>query len=186
MAATALAQQSVDDSLAAAHTSTAEARTSQPPAEATAIPHPLCVRPNSTLRYRRCYHTPFYHTPPPRTPSCGCAEVISHPVVYHTPFVAPASCTLSPGLHNNRQIYPLERIYSLHAQIAPPPPPPRPLKARSLLIKTRPPRSSKPAPPPHWLFDLQDSLDKRIHFPPQLSDFVLLRNGFYSFRAQTD
>ena len=27
--------------------------------------------------------------------------------------------------------------------------------------------------------------DKRIHFLPQLSDFVPLRNGFYSFRAQT-
>ena len=24
-----------------------------------------------------------------------------------------------------------------------------------------------------------------MHFLPQLSDFVLLRNGFYSFRAQT-
>ena len=33
---------------------------------------------------------------------------------------------------------------------------------------------------------LQDSLDKRIHFPSQLSDFAPLRNGFYSFRAQTD
>ena len=36
------------------------------------------------------------------------------------------------------------------------------------------------------LFDLQDSLDKRIHFHSQLSDVVPLRNGFYSFRAQTD
>ena len=41
-------------------------------------------------------------------------------------------------------------------------------------------------PPPQRLFDLQDSLDKRIHFPSQLSDFVPLRNGSYSFRAQTD
>ena len=31
-----------------------------------------------------------------------------------------------------------------------------------------------------------DSLDERIHLPPQLSDFVPLRNWFYSFRAQTD
>ena len=37
-------------------------------------------------------------TPP--TPSCGCAEVLSHSVVYHLPFVIPASCTSSPGLHN--------------------------------------------------------------------------------------
>ena len=38
----------------------------------------------------------------------------------------------------------------------------------------------------HDMFDLQDTLDKRIHFLPQLSDFVPLTNGFYSFRAQTD
>ena len=31
-----------------------------------------------------------------------------------------------------------------------------------------------------------DSLDKRIHFPSQLSDFVPLRNGLYSLRAQPD
>ena len=46
----------------------------------------------------------------------------------------------------NRQIYPLERIYSLHAQIARPFPPP-PLQSRLLLIKTRPPRPSKLPPP---------------------------------------
>ena len=28
-------------------------------------------------------------------------------------------------------------------------------------------------------------IDKLMHFLPQLSDFVPLRNGFYSFRAQT-
>ena len=32
---------------------------------------------------------------------------------------------------------------------------------------------------------LQDSLDKLMYFLPQLSDFVPLRNGFLSFRAQT-
>ena len=31
-----------------------------------------------------------------------------------------------------------------------------------------------------------DSLDKRMRFLPQPSDFVPLRNGFNSFRAQTD
>ena len=36
-----------------------------------------------------------------------------------------------------------------------------------------------------WIFDLQDPLDELMHFLPQLSDFVPLRNGFYSFRAQT-
>ena len=36
------------------------------------------------------------------------------------------------------------------------------------------------------LYDLQDTLDKLMHFLPQLSDLVLLKNGFYSFRAHTD
>ena len=49
------------------------------------------------------------------------------------------------------------------------------------------PTSFKTPPhPPYRLFDLQDSLAKRIHWPSQLSNFVPLRNGFYSFRAQTD
>ena len=39
---------------------------------------------------------------------------------------------------------------------------------------------------PHRFFDLQDSLNKLMHFLLQLSDFVPLKNGFYSFRAQTD
>ena len=45
-----------------------------------------------------------------------------------------------------------------------------------------PPSTSLKTPPsPHQLFDLQDSLDKLMHFLRQLSDFVPLRNGFYSF-----
>ena len=47
------------------------------------------------------------------------------------------------------------------------------------------PTSLKTPPLPHRLFDLQDSLDKLMLFLPQLSDFVPIRNGFYSFRAQT-
>ena len=31
---------------------------------------------------------------------------------------------------------------------------------------------------PHRLFDLQDSLDELMHFPPQLSDFVPSETGF--------
>ena len=64
----------------------------------------------------------------------------------------------------------------------PSPPPPTPLA----FDQNQAPKCFKTPPPPHRLFDLQDSLDKRIHFPPQLPDFVPLRNGFYSFRAQTD
>lgn len=51
--------------------------------------------------YNQCYHTsPFYHNPLFITPQThlharGCADVLSHTLVYHTP----ASCTLSPGLH---------------------------------------------------------------------------------------
>ena len=77
----------------------------------------------SSVRQRRfnCYYTRFYHTPkhtlwvfgraitppfyhppsfitPPNTP-CGCSDVISHPLVHHTPLGPPASCTLSPGVH---------------------------------------------------------------------------------------
>ena len=39
-------------------------------------------------------------------------------------------------------------------------------------------------PSPHRLYDLQDTLDKLMHFLPQLSDFVPLKNGFCSSRAQ--
>ena len=72
-------------------------------------------------RFNCCCNTRFYHTPkhilwvfgraitptfyhpssfitPPNTP-CGCADVPSHPLVYHTPLGPPASCTLSPGVH---------------------------------------------------------------------------------------
>ena len=77
----------------------------------------------SSVRQQRfnCYHTrfyhthkhtlwvfgraitpPFYHPPslitPPNTP-CGCSDVLSHPLVYHTPLGPPASCPLSPGVH---------------------------------------------------------------------------------------
>ena len=62
----------------------------------------------------------------------------------------------------------------------PPLPPPLPFD------QNQAPTSLKTPPSRHRLFDLQDSLDKRMHFLPQLSDFAPLRNGFYSFRAQTD
>ena len=44
----------------------------------------------------------------------------------------------------------------------------------------------KTPPSPHRLYDLQDSLDKLMHFLPQLSDFVPLKNRFFSLRAHTD
>ena len=37
-----------------------------------------------------------------------------------------------------------------------------------------------------YVYDLQDALDKLMQFLRQLSDCVPLKNGFYSFRAQTD
>ena len=43
------------------------------------------------------------------------------------------------------------------------PPPPFPLD------QTQAPTSLKTSPSPHRLFDLQDSLDKLMHFPPQLA-----------------
>ena len=40
--------------------------------------------------------------------------------------------------------------------------------------------------PPLTGYSIYRIIDKRMHFLPQLSDSVPLRNGFYSFRAQTD
>ena len=63
-----------------------------------------------------------------------------------------------------------------------PSPPPTPLP----LVQTQALTPLKTPPSPHRLYDLQDTLDKLMHFLSQLSDFVPLKNGFYSFRAQTD
>ena len=49
-----------------------------------------------------------------------------------------------------------DRIHSFHAKIELPPPPP--------LGQTQAPMSLKTPPSPHRLFDLQGSLDKRMHF----------------------
>ena len=90
MAATALAQQPVADALAAAfHDGIA----TTPPKYHI----PQVVRFVAGSAITPLFIIPLVTTPP--TPSCGCAEVLSHPVVYHTPFMAPASGTFSPGLH---------------------------------------------------------------------------------------
>ena len=52
--------------------------------------------------------------------------------------------------------------------------------------KNQAPTSFKTPPSPHQLFDLQDSCDILMHFLPQQSDIVPLRNGLNSFRAQTE
>ena len=56
----------------------------------------------------------------------------------------------------------------------------------SPLVQTQAPTPLKAPPSPHRLYDLQDTRDKLVHFLPQLSDFVPLKNGVYSFRVQTD
>ena len=75
-------------------------------------------------------------------------------------------------------------MYSFRAQNELPrprrPAPPLPL------VQTQATTPLETLPSPHRLYDLKDTLDKLMHFLPQLSDFVPLRNGFYSFRAQTD
>ena len=78
---------------------------------------------------------------------------------------------------HNRQICPLKGfIVSVH-----PPRPPAPS------CSNQAPHAVKMSPPsPGRLYDLQDALDKLMHFLPQLSEFVPLKNGFYSFPAQTD
>ena len=85
-------------------------------------------------------------------------------------------------------------------------PPPNPKLFKTLFFQPPHPRQPTPSntsPSPHWLYDLQDIhdilpspsrllydlrdiLDEQMHFLPQLSDFVPLKDGFYSFRAQTD
>ena len=54
------------------------------------------------------------------------------------------------------------------------------------LDQTQASSSLKTPPYPRRLYDSQDSLDKLMHFLPQLSDFVPLKSEFYSFRVQTD
>ena len=71
-------------------------------------------------------------------------------------------------------------IMSYHIIRSPPPLTPAPFDHNQA------PTSFKPPPSPHQLFDLQGALDKRMHFLQQLSEFVPIRDGFYSFRAQTD
>ena len=52
------------------------------------------------------------------------------------------------------------------------------------ISRPRPPLKTPPSS--HRLYGLQDTHDKLMHSIPQQSDLVLLKNGFYSFRAQTD
>ena len=64
----------------------------------------------------------------------------------------------------------------------PSPPPPAPLP----LVQTQAPTPVQTPPVPHRLYDLQDILDKLMHFLPQLSDVVPLKNGFFSICARID
>ena len=56
-----------------------------------------------------------------------------------------------------------------------------------LLFKrpTASPKYLNSPPSLHWLYDLQHTLNKLMHFLPHLSDFVRLKNGFNSFSEQT-
>ena len=92
VAASALAQQPVADSLAAAHTSTAIPHPSsvrqqynslQAVLSHLSLPHPL--RP--PVGVRKCYHTPWFITPP----SWPLRAALYHPVCirYHTPHRLP-------------------------------------------------------------------------------------------------
>ena len=68
------------------------------------LSHPLLSHPQTRpVGVRTFYHTPFLSPPliitPPNTP-CGCSDVLSHTLVYHTPLGPPASFTLSPRVHN--------------------------------------------------------------------------------------
>ena len=66
-------------------------------------------------------------------------------------------------------------IVSEHRLSSRPPPPPPALP----LVHTQAPTPLKSPPSPHRLYYFQDILDKLMHFLPQLSDFVPLRNVFF-------
>ena len=87
---------------------------------------------------------------------------------------------------HNRQICSLKGFivyaHELSCPSRPPSPPPNPLP----LVQTKASTPLKAPPSPHRFFDLQDAIDKLMHFLPQLPYFFPLKNGFYSFRAQTD
>ena len=75
----------------------------------------------------------------------------------------------------NRQIYSLKGfIVSTHRLSCPARPPPPALS----FVQTHAPTTFKTLSSPRRLHDLQDTLDKLMHFLPQLSDFVPPQNGF--------
>ena len=115
VAATALAQQPFAEPLATAHTGAAEEsiRTShasqvdstgqQPsnpigmssyPRNTTTL---LCAI--SAIVVKQVLSHALVVTPSHYLTPCKRAAVLSHPMVYQTPFVAPATCTFSSGLH---------------------------------------------------------------------------------------
>ena len=62
------------------------------------LSHPLLLHPQThPVGVRTCHHPPSFITPS-NTPG-GCSDVLSQPLVYHTPPGSPASSTLSPGVH---------------------------------------------------------------------------------------
>ena len=71
----------------------------------------------------------------------------------------------------NRQICPLEGFIVSADRLSCPPPLP--------LVQTPASKPLKSPPSPHQLYDLQEILDELMHFLPQLSYFVHLKNGFY-------
>ena len=84
-------------------------------------------------------------------------------------------CDVKPDMRRRHLLVPHAIPGVWTGQSRPPPPPP--------LDQTQAPTTP---PYPHRLFDLQDSLDKLMHFLPQLSDFVPLKKVSFCFRAQTD
>ena len=116
-------------------------------------------------------------TPPPPTPS-------NTPLSPHWLYdLQDIHDKLVPCFHN-RLICPLNGfIVSTHRLSCPALPasaPPLPL------VQTQPPMHFKTPTSLHRLYDIQGSVDKLVHFLPQLSDFIPLIIGLFSFRAQTD
>ena len=96
---------------------------------AAVVANIMGLRPPSFVLKRHSRRTLWYDLLQRSIPvSAAVAPVPRSPLV-EVHDLSPLSVVVLSIIHNHRQIYPLERIYSLHAQIAPfPPPPPPPSK----------------------------------------------------------
>ena len=159
------------------------------------LSHPLFITPSHLshpqahlVGVRTSYHTPWFITPPlgplraalyhPGYTRYHTFHRIPHPVMISA--LSSPGCT-SYGIYVMNGCIPsttvrfVPSIVPAHMLSCPRPPP---------LLPPHAPSCSNPGlhalqypPSPHWLYDSQHTLDKLMHYLPQLSDFVPLKNG---------